>query len=497
MPSRGGGGAQPERDWGSLRGREWQPTGESPTAPDGKSQSQQEIPPSATTDAAPSAAPAGRAAAPAARPAPAAEGSVGGMASNGSAKAHGTGSSRGFATDAEITGVKAEAEGSSGGRALQRFDFAAFSGGATADELALGTSTSLKGWDQFKVNEQKFGVVSTFKADLSQYTTVLDKRKITKEMRLKADRIAREMEDGGVHVRDEEYNDDNAADEEDLFSGVSRQVAPWAPGTKSGKQSAEAWHEGDCGEGDASGWEVGDGAWEGDADAGKALLASLKGTSGTARSADGDHRALVASTVQDWWRSQSMAGMVVPNGADTVLVCPFSHRAVGDVSQLVTHWAAALPRAADLPGAVETPSMEVSEHFGRAAQDLPWADMAAVSGLDLLLPTSAPRAGSVWEMILARLGHTGTRPSAGDAGNPSERPVIDFLSEAVKLKCWRRDQKIEHREIMEGIAAGLAIATLSKESTGSVALWVSPAAGPSHLGAALAAGCDDGLRVCH
>ena len=46
-----------------------------------------------------------------------------------------------------------------------------------------------------------------------------------------------------------------------------------------------------------------------------------------------------------------------------------------------------------------------------------------------------------------------------------------YVHEAVSLRCWRRDQKVEHREILEGIAAGLALRSL--ESDGS-AWCVSP-----------------------
>lgn len=343
-------------------------------------------------------------------------------------------------------------------RDLKRFDFASHDARSsnlegTLEELG-GGKRSLKAWDQFKVNEEKFGVVSTFKADLSQYTTVLDKKKVTREMRQTAERIAREVERGGSVVRDEEYCEDGEADEEDLFSAVQRQ-----PPEKCVTSS-----------------EIG-----GTSDAaGRALLASLRAAPGAVRGVGGDHRALVTPKVQAWWRARRISGATVPQGAEVALVCPFSRRVLGDVSQLVTHWASALPRAVDLEGSGETPSMTASQHFGRLAQELRWSQMSEAAGLEPALPITAPRPGSVWEQILARVAREpGGGNRAGDDRNlrggescsVADRPVSEFITEAVRLRCWRRDQKIEHREVMEGIAAGLAIYALSTSLNGSAAAW--------------------------
>lgn len=363
-----------------------------------------------------------------------------------------------FRTDGQISMGSSERQ-----RELKRFDFAAY-GDASQDgaleELSggLGSRKSSGKWDQFRVNEEKFGVVSTFKTDLSQYTTVLDKRKIPKEMKLKAERIAKELERGGAcGYRDEEYEDGDY-DEEDLFSAVPR----------TGQQQLHGL-AGFAGLSSSGGNE----------EAGKALLASLRAAPSAARAAEGDHRALVSSKVQDWWRARQLTGAEVPPGAEVALVCPFSHRVFGDVSQLLMHWAGALPKAIDPQGAAETPSLKASQHFGRLARELRWSQMSSTSGLDASLSTTAPRPGSVWEQILARL----TRDSGGSSSPGSriasdeapaalaDRPVREFAAEAVRLKFWRREQKVEHREVLEGIAAGLAICALSAPIIGTGTPW--------------------------
>jgi len=362
----------------------------------------------------------------------------------------------GFRTDGEIS--RSDRLGTGPGRELRRFDFAAWGAADAALEADGAVEAPApvsrdrgKAWDQFKVNEERFGVVSTFKSDLSQYTTVLDQKKITKEMRARAERIAKELERGGAHVRDEEYDDGAGADEEDLFSAVQR-----GPGGGEGGANGCVWGEAPTG-----------------GEAGKALLASLRAAPAP-RSSEGDHRALVAPKLQAWWRAKRLAagGEAGPPGEDSGLVCPFSGRVFGDVSQLVTHWAGALPRAVDAQSASETPSQTASQFFGRLAQELRWSEMSGVAGLDAALPTDAARQGSVWESILTRVGRAGADVGTVAAtGGAAERSVFEFTAEAVRLKCWRRDQKIEHREVMEGIAAGLAIYALAQPLVGQEAAW--------------------------
>ncbi|KAK6198102.1 uncharacterized protein RJT21DRAFT_250 [Scheffersomyces amazonensis] len=81
-------------------------------------------------------------------------------------------------------------------------------------------------WDQFKVNEEKFGVESSYDEHL--YTTRIDTSAADYEDRVKrAERIAREIE-GQVtsdrHILEERgiQIDDSGIDEEDKYSGVDR-----------------------------------------------------------------------------------------------------------------------------------------------------------------------------------------------------------------------------------------------------------------------------------
>lgn len=459
MPSRG---SHHERDWSGLRAgaREWKPvsTGDgaaaaaqaaAPTAPavrDGAADAAypHQCPPTAGGAAAATGAP------------PASAREAGQCAASPSADGRGR-----FLTDSQIT------RGSEKQRELKRFDFAAWGDGkdnGALEELGGGERKKSEKWDQFKVNEEKFGVVSTFKADLSQYTTVLDKRKVSKEIKQKAERIAHELERGGAcTARDEEYFDgDGEADEEDLFSAVSRGRLPsgvtavWQPvqRPKQAKSPRQVNSENE--------------------EAGRALLASLR----AAPAGESDHRSLVTPKVQEWWRSRRSAGASIPPDAEVALVCPFSQRVFGDVSQLMTHWAGALSRAVDPEGSAETPSETASQHFARMAQDLRWSQMASDSRLDVAYPIGEPKPGSVWEQIVGRLS---AESGSGDSGEgptvTAERPVVDFVVEAVRLKCWRREQKIEHREVLEGMAAGLAICALAEPLVGLRVPWETEGSG--------------------
>lgn len=85
-------------------------------------------------------------------------------------------------------------------------------------------------WDQFKVNEDKFGVESSYDEHL--YTTRIDKLAPDYEERLKrAQRIAREIEGlttTDLHVLEERgvQVDDSGMDEEDKYSGVANANVP-------------------------------------------------------------------------------------------------------------------------------------------------------------------------------------------------------------------------------------------------------------------------------
>ncbi|CAI4038866.1 hypothetical protein SMKI_06G2160 [Saccharomyces mikatae IFO 1815] len=82
-------------------------------------------------------------------------------------------------------------------------------------------------WDQFAVNEKKFGVKSTFDEHL--YTTKINKNDPNYGKRLQeAERIAKEIESqgasGNIHISEDRgiIVDDSGLDEEDLYSGVDR-----------------------------------------------------------------------------------------------------------------------------------------------------------------------------------------------------------------------------------------------------------------------------------
>ncbi|XP_033142293.1 polyadenylate-binding protein-interacting protein 4 isoform X2 [Brassica rapa] len=82
------------------------------------------------------------------------------------------------------------------------------------------------GWDQFKVNQERFGVRSTFNEEM--YTTPLDRGLWTRELEEKAREIAREIEGentGDLHVAEErglQVNEKFDTDEEAKYSAVRR-----------------------------------------------------------------------------------------------------------------------------------------------------------------------------------------------------------------------------------------------------------------------------------
>lgn len=93
--------------------------------------------------------------------------------------------------------------------------------------LAQTLEESSTNWDQFAVNEQKFGVKSTY--DEHFYTTKINKNDPNYEQRLKeAQKLAFEIENqeltGNIHLAEDRgiIIDDSGMDEEDLYSGVDR-----------------------------------------------------------------------------------------------------------------------------------------------------------------------------------------------------------------------------------------------------------------------------------
>lgn len=118
-----------------------------------------------------------------------------------------------FKTDADISSGFQVRE-----RELQRWVADDNTSGLTWEDSSNGA------WDQFKVNEEKFGVESTYDEHL--YTTRIDKTAQDYQQRLeRAERLAFEIEGQSTsdrHVLEERgvQVDDSGLDEEDKYSGV-------------------------------------------------------------------------------------------------------------------------------------------------------------------------------------------------------------------------------------------------------------------------------------
>ncbi|CAB4255759.1 similar to Saccharomyces cerevisiae YGR178C PBP1 Component of glucose deprivation induced stress granules, involved in P-body-dependent granule assembly [Maudiozyma barnettii] len=125
-----------------------------------------------------------------------------------------------FRTDVDISNVRATKE-----RELQRWtpdegDFMATEKSQTLEEAS---ST----WDQFSVNEKKFGIKSTY--DEHFYTTRINRNDPNYQQKLKeaqklADEIEKQGTSGNIHIAEDRgiIVDDSGMDEEDLYSGVDR-----------------------------------------------------------------------------------------------------------------------------------------------------------------------------------------------------------------------------------------------------------------------------------
>lgn len=137
-------------------------------------------------------------------------------------------SSRSFATDTEISSTKTKAFGP--GRQLKAFDdfVSTKSSAIDRDVATFGDEAvaSHKPWNQFEVNEKKFGVKTTY--DEHEYTTKIDRsRPDYLDVAAKADQLAAEIQAGessNPHMREERGRElgEEDGDEEDRFSGVQR-----------------------------------------------------------------------------------------------------------------------------------------------------------------------------------------------------------------------------------------------------------------------------------
>ncbi|KAF2863944.1 hypothetical protein K470DRAFT_254254 [Piedraia hortae CBS 480.64] len=129
--------------------------------------------------------------------------------------------SAGFRTDTEISSRRHGSVPRE--RTLQRWD-----GGSPTKSTEMSLeSGGTKGWDQFGVNERKYGVRTDYNESL--YTTTINRNDPRyKERVTQAERIAREIENSATtdaHIAEERgltTADDGGLDEEDRYSGVRR-----------------------------------------------------------------------------------------------------------------------------------------------------------------------------------------------------------------------------------------------------------------------------------
>lgn len=82
-------------------------------------------------------------------------------------------------------------------------------------------------WDQFEINKKKFNVETSY--DEKHYTTELNHSKIPQLLKIKAERIAKEIientkENDNIHLKEERgiINQTENEDEEDKYSSVLR-----------------------------------------------------------------------------------------------------------------------------------------------------------------------------------------------------------------------------------------------------------------------------------
>jgi hypothetical protein len=125
-------------------------------------------------------------------------------------------------TDSEIRSSSDHEEHK--GRSLQKVDSAWLPNNANPFETPLTSSEEkLTPFDQFKVNEEKFNITATY--DESNYTTVLDRSKVTDEQERKATEIAEGIESTSStnsHIQEERGQTvpDDGMNEEEKFSAV-------------------------------------------------------------------------------------------------------------------------------------------------------------------------------------------------------------------------------------------------------------------------------------
>lgn len=370
--------------------------------------------------------------------------------------------SKGFRTDTQISNSKANGKE----RKLQRWDETEEAGDhiGSLEELTGGNGNRNGGgrsqkankdepWDQFRANYELFGYKSTYKADMSQYTTPLDPSKVPEHLRRKAEKLAKEIDSSGRNKASDDCQNWDCDDEEDLFSAVPREHGYNTHGDSGGYPAGGEWGW----TGEAARAPAAPTSRAPDGGAGIALLGMLKQAAPAAESQGGsDYRSMVAPKVHAWWKAREIDGETLPEGEASGMVCPFSRKVFGEASQLVMHWAAALPKTAELAeGEAEagTSCAVSTAQFRHAAGGLRWSEIIETYGLAEAFSVENPKEGSVWAQVVARV----VKATAEEKGPLVERLAIDFVTEVLSIKCWRRDQKVEHRELQESIAAALAM----------------------------------------
>ncbi|CAA9986861.1 ataxin-2 like protein, putative [Plasmodium knowlesi strain H] len=143
-----------------------------------------------------------------------------------------------FQIDTDISEKKKKYNYNSANRELKRW----VCEGSLYDENKLTLDDNMKEpWDQFEHNRKLYGVTTTYKEEL--YTTNLDVNKIPQHVKMHADKIAKELENRGMHLDPEDAERDNKElDEEDLFGAVRQSKDKFGKFFKGKREEGKSSH---------------------------------------------------------------------------------------------------------------------------------------------------------------------------------------------------------------------------------------------------------------
>ncbi|ANQ06461.1 Uncharacterized protein PCOAH_00007790 [Plasmodium coatneyi] len=143
-----------------------------------------------------------------------------------------------FQIDTDISEKKKKYNLNSANRELKRW----VCEGSFYDENKLTLDDNTKEpWDQFEHNRKLYGVTTTYKEEL--YTTNLDVNKIPQHVKMHADKIAKELENRGMHLDPEDAERDNKElDEEDLFGAVRQSKDKFGKFFKGKREEGKSSH---------------------------------------------------------------------------------------------------------------------------------------------------------------------------------------------------------------------------------------------------------------